>query len=232
MKNTSIKFSTLLLSVSALILLGVMVKILSRPASLSPTGSAVLNANAQALKATLAVSTNPTEQAFINSKLELLNNMQANSLQGQVNPAEKSSSVCAFEPTSLPAVGHSPGIEQLQPDVLYQEFDADVFSRWHGEINGQWATVMAGARLTDPPQPTLWVFIENTADSGIYPAVNASGALHILSADQSRLTLRDDAGATFYFDAAARAYLTDPGAILPTLAPQPTFTPEAAVCAP
>jgi len=231
MNNKPIRFSSVLLAASGLVLLGVMVKILTRPPAAAPAGPAWVESNAQALQATLDISTNPTEQAFIQEKLDLLRRIQATSAGSLQNVLETPPVPCASRPTELPTPLRTPGAEQFPPE-LYEDLQGKMNSRWQGEVNDQWVTVLAGVQLTDPPQPALWVFVENTADSGAYANPQAIGTLQITAADQSRLTLQDTAGTTFIFDISARAYLTDPNEVLPTLAPQPTFTPSADVCAP
>ena len=230
MKNWIKKFPYAVMAITAVILLAVMVKILSTPPTATPAGPAWVENNAQALESTLAVSTNPTEEAFIQSKLDQLRRIQATSGSSLQNVPEKPADSCALRPTELPTPIRTAGLKQLQPDQHYQEFNATITSRWQGEINSQWVTVLAGIQLVDLPQPAVWVFVENTDDRGIYPAAQANATLQIVSADGARLTLKDAAGTTFYFDVAARAYLSSPDEILPTLAPLPTNTPEPEIC--
>src|SRR3972149_7059942 len=79
MKNWIKKFPYAIIAITAVILLTVMVKILSAPPTATPAGPTWVENNAQALEATLAVSTNPTEEAFIQSKLDQLRRIQATS---------------------------------------------------------------------------------------------------------------------------------------------------------
>ena len=229
MKNWIKKFPYAVIALTVVILLAVMVKILSTPPAASPSGPAWVESNAHALEATLAVSTNPTEEAFIQSKLDQLRRIQATSGGSLQNVPDKPADACAIRPTEMPTPERTPGVEQF-PAETYEDLQGRMTSRWQGEINGQWVTVFAGTQLIDPPQPAVWVFVENTDDRGIYPAAQANATLQIVSADGARLTLRDTAGTTFYFDVAARAYLSSPDEILPTLAPLPTNTPEPEIC--
>jgi hypothetical protein len=231
MKKWILKIPYAVIALAAVILLVVMVKLLSTPPSATPAGPAWVENNAQALEATLAISTNPTEQAFIQSKLDQLRRIQATSAGSLQNVPEKPAEACEVRPTELPTPQRTPGVEQF-PAELYEDLQGRLNSRWQGEVNGQWVTVMAGIQLTDPPQPAVWVFVENSDDRGIYPAPEASSALQIVSADGARLTLQDAAGTTFYFDLAARAYLSSQDEILPTLAPLPTNTPAPEICPP
>jgi len=229
MKNWIKKFPYAVIALTVVILLTVMVKILSTPPAATPAGPVWVEGNAHALEATLAVSTNPTEEAFIQSKLDQLRRIQATSAGSLQNVPDKPKDACALRPTELPPVDPTPGVVQFQSEI-YDAAGAIYTSRWQGEVNSQWVTVLAGIQLVDPPHPAVWVFVENTDDRGIYPAAQANTTLQIVTADGARLTLQDAAGTTFYFDVAARAYLSSPDEILPTLAPLPTNTPEPEIC--
>ncbi len=231
MKNWFNKIPGVLITSAALILLVVMVKILSAPPAPTTAGPGWVENNVQALQATLSVSTNPTEEAFIQNKLDLLKRIQATSAGALQNVPEKPKDACALRPTELPTPQRTLGVESFQPE-LYEDLNGKLNSRWQGEVNGQWVTVLAGTVYTDPPQAALWVFVENTADGEVIPAPQASGLLKVVSADLSRLTLQDEAGTAFYFDVAGRAYLASPDEIVPTLAPQPTNTPAVEICPP
>jgi len=231
MKNWILKIPYVVVALAAVILLAVMVKLLSTLPAATPAGPAWVENNAQALEATLAVSTNPTEEAFIQSKLDQLRRIQATSGGSLQNAPEKPLDACALRPTALPTPEKTPGVEAFTPE-LYEDLQGKMNSRWLGEVNGQWVTVMAGVQLAEPPEPAVWVFVENTDDRSIYPAPDASETLQIVSANGVRLTLQDAAGTVFYFDAAARAYLSSPAEILPTLAPLPTNTPAPEICPP
>jgi len=232
MKKPSGKLSTVLFILAGVILLGLMITMLggSQPET-AAAGPAWVERDIQALQATLSVSQNPTEQAFIESKLNRLKRIQTNSLQGLQNAPEKPADKCGLRPTPLPTMALTPGVEQF-PSELYEQYALFANSRWQGEVNGQRVVVLAGYLSDDPQQGVLLVLVPDTADRGIYPAPQTGGALHISSADGARLILTDDAGAEFIFDVAARAYLSSPDQVLPTLAPQPTFTPTTDICAP
>lgn len=232
MKIKAVKFSTILFLLAGVILLAVMITMLggSQPETSSP-GPAWVARDIQALESTLSVSQNPTEQAFIQSKLDRLKSIQANSLQGLNNVPEKPADKCGLRPTPLPTEIPTPGVEQF-PAELYEQYNLFANSRWQGDTNGQWAVVLAGYLRDDPQQGVLLVLVPNTDDQGVYPAPQAGGALQITAADGARLILVDDAGANFSFDIAARAYLSSPDQVLPTLAPHPTFTPTTDICAP
>lgn len=231
MKNWIRKFPAILFALSGVILLAVMIKLLTgTPSEPAAAGPAWVESSIQQLEATLAVSSNPTEEAFIQGKLQQLRNIQAGSLQAQQNAPEKPAEKCALRPTPRPTTEPVSGLEQFQPE-LYEQYNLFINSRWLGEINGQWVTVFAGLSGEDPQQGVLLVLVQNTADRGLYPAPQAGGALTIQSVDGTRLTVVDESGIELIFDAAARAYLSSPDEIQPTLAPQPTFTPTVDICA-
>jgi len=233
MKNNWPKYiPTILIAVAALALLTVMVQLLSGRQSVAATaGPAWVESNVQALQSTLAVSTNPTEQAFIQGKLDQLRRIQSNALQGQENAPEKPDDGCALRPTPLPTAERISGIDQFESE-FFEQFNAFFNSRWQGEVNGQWMTVLAGSAKDDRQQGMLWVAAENTDDRSPFLAPQPGGALQIQSADGTRLTLTDESGDEVVFDVAARAFLTSPDEVLPTAEPMPTHTPTPAICPP
>ena len=157
MKNWIKKFPYAVIAITAVILLAVMVKILSTPPAaaslLARAGSKIMPRRCEA---TLAVSTNPTEQAFIQGKLDQLRRIQATSAGSLQNVPEKPAEACVLRPTELPTPERISGVEQF-PAELYEDLQGKLNSRWQGEVNGQWVTVMAGTQLTDPPQAAVWV---------------------------------------------------------------------------
>lgn len=224
------KTPMILITVFAILLLAVMVRLLTGPSSKAATaGPAWVENNIQVLQATLAVSTNPTEEAFIQGKLNQLRQIQANSLQAQQNAPEKPADACALQPTQLPEPEQISGIEQF-PAEWFEQFGSFFNSRWQGEINGQWVVVLAGFSAEAAQQGLVWVLVQDTDDRGEYPSPQMSGALQIQSAEGSRLTLVDASGAQLIFDVAARAYLSRLDEVLPTQSPLPTHTPTPALC--
>ena len=221
----------LLLAVAVVILLVVMVRLLSDAQPEATAGPAWVERDIQALQTTLVVSTNPTEEAFIQGKLQQLQRIQSNSLQAQQHAPEKPADACALRPSLLPTAERIAGMEQFEPE-LFEQFNAFFNSRWQGEVNGQWVTVLAGVSGEDAQQGLLWVIVANTDDRSAYPAPQPGGALQIQSADQARLVVIDSSGAEYFFDVAARAYLSSRDETLPTLVPLPTHTPTPDLCAP
>lgn len=194
-------------------------------------GPAWVEQNIDEYRATLAVSTNPTEQAFLQDKLRRMEQIQANRLQALQNAPTKPVDPCALRPTPEPTEARVrlAGINAAnQAPINPEEFTPT--SQWQGRWAGQWVTVYAGFRADDPPQGVIWVLVDSTADFGSYPSPLRGGALRITSADGLVLTLQDESSTEVYFDVASRSYLNSPDEALATLVPLPTFTPEAGVC--
>lgn len=231
-KNWSKYIPPVLIALAAFALLTVMVQLLSgRQPETATAGPAWVESNAQSLQSTLAVSANPTEQAFIQGKLDQLRRIQGSALQGQENAPEKPADKCELRPTELPVPERISGTDTFQSE-FFEQFDAFFNSRWQGEVNGQWVTVLAGSSRGEQAQGVLWVAAENTDDRSPYPSPQPGGALRILSSDGSRLMLTDEGGSEFLFDVAARAFLSSPDEVLPTAEPMPTHTPTPAICPP
>lgn len=232
MKNWAKRTPNILFAVIGVVLLAVMIKILTGPqAEPAAAGPAWVENNIRQLETSLVAAANPTEEAFIQGKLEQLRNIQANSLQAQQNAPEKPADICALRPTPLPAAERIPGVDQFEPE-LFEQFNLIINSRWQGEVNGQWMAILAGISGEEPQQGVLLVLVQNTDDRALIPAPQPGGALQIQAADEARLTLIDDNGTQHLFDAAARAFLNSPDEILPTLAPLPTYTPTVDICPP
>lgn len=194
-------------------------------------GPAWVQQNINEYRATLSVSTDPTEQAFLQDKLNRMESIQQNRLQALENAAPKPEDPCAQRPTPEPtrSVPRLAGIYSVVDAPINPEEFTPV-SQWQGEWAGLWVRVYAGSRTYDPQQGEIWVLVDHTADFGSYPAPTPGGALTITAADGLVLTLRDESGATLYFDVASRSYLSTPDESRPTAVPQPTFTPDAGVC--
>ncbi len=195
-------------------------------------GPAWVEQNIAVYEATLAVSTNPTEQAFLQDKLSRLQSIEQRRLQGLQNAQPKPEDPCALRPTPEPtrALMRTAGISPVSGQVPINPEEFTPASQWQGEWAGLWVRVYAGARAYDPRQGEIWVLVDYAADFGSYPAPTPGGALTITAADGLVLTLQDESGASLYFDVASRSYLSAPGESRPTVVPQPTFTPDAGVC--
>lgn len=194
-------------------------------------GPAWVEQNIDEYRATLAVSTNPTEQAFLQDKLQRMEQIQSNRLQALQNAPTKPADPCALRPTPEPTVARArlDGISAAnQAPINPEEFTPT--SQWQGRWAEEWVTVFAGFRADDPPQGVVWVLVDNAPDFGSYESPKRGGALRITGVDGFVLTLQDETGAELFFDVASRVYLDSPDETLPTLIPKPTFTPDAGIC--
>jgi hypothetical protein len=194
-------------------------------------GPAWVEQNIHEYRATLSVSTNPTEQAFLQDKLRRMESIQQNRLQALENAAPKPEDPCALRPTPEPTrdVPRVPGISGVDGAPINPEEFTPV-NQWQGEWVGLWVRVYAGSRAYDRQQGEIWVLVDRTGDFGSYPAPTPGGALTITAAEGLVLTLQDESGAVLYFDVASRSYLSTPGELRQTVLPQPTFTPDVGVC--
>ncbi len=194
-------------------------------------GPAWVAKNIEDYQATLAVSTNPTEQAFLKQKLAAMEQIEKNRIQALGNIPTKPADACAMRPTPEPTSvrNHLAGINQagtvpISPD----EFTPT--NQWQGEWAGQWLRVFAGVHADNTSQGVIWVVADNSADFGSYDAPSRGGALTITAANGLVLTLKDESGAKLYFDVASRQYLSSLSATAATLVPRPTFTPDNGSC--
>jgi hypothetical protein len=173
---------------------------------------------------------NPAEQALLEEKLNRLQQIQ----EARQSPALLAAptltlGVCP-PPESNPATAGQPeGIFELEDQGDYEDLDFMAINGWRGWVNGNWVTVMAGWRISDPNQGMLVLFAVH-APYQEEASARQGGALRITAADGYRLTLTDEQGSPLYFDVAARRWLSSPDEILPTLPPIPTFTPQAVPC--
>ncbi|GAP09423.1 hypothetical protein BECAL_00567 [Bellilinea caldifistulae] len=173
---------------------------------------------------------NPAEQALLEEKLNRLQQIQeARQSAGLLAAPTLTLGVCP-PPESTPATVEQPeGIFELEDQGDYEDLDFMAVNGWSGSVNGNFVTVMAGRRFSEPAGGMLVLFTVN-APIQKEPAPVPSSLLRIMAADSYRLTLADEQGRVFYFDVAARRWLTAPDEVVPTLPPIPTFTPQAVPC--
>ena len=143
---------------------------------------------------------------------------------------------CALMPTPLPAAkadarpdGILEGPLAVMPGTRVEGHD-----QWTGQAGSIRLTAFAGLRLDLPGQGVVVVWEDNSAGGGEYLAPQATGALKIVAERQGRLELVDEQGSIRFFDLPARQFLTPAEAqaksALPTVIPQPTFTPAPQLC--
>ena len=184
-------------------------------------------------EATLAVSTDAAEKAFLQDKLDRLYQMETNRIAGLQNAAEKSGSICDLLPTPDPATA-TPRVSMIlggvNAPVNPEEFTTK--NAWQGEVGGVWVRVYAGANAGKPSQGLLWVIFENSPEFGSFPVAGDGGALRITAEQGGRLTLQNAKGDTLWFDLNARRYLSSENETAAAVTPLPTFTPTIDPCQP
>jgi hypothetical protein len=225
------KRSNLIVLAGALIALAALTTFLLIGYSADGGGPAWVEQNIDEYRATLAVSTDPTQQAFLQDKLSRMESIQQNRLQALRNAPPKPEDPCALRPTPAPTqfVAHVAGVSAVdKAPINPEEFTPS--NQWQGEWAGLWVRVYAGVRADDLEQGVIWVVVDNTGDFGSYASPTRGGMLSITAENGLILTLQDKAGAIIYFDVASRQYLTALNEVVPTLVPLPTFTPDMGLC--
>jgi hypothetical protein len=184
-------------------------------------------------EATLAVSTDAQERAFLQDKLDRLYQMEANRIAGLQNATEKTGSICDLLPTldpATPTARVSRILSGVNVPVNPEEFSPQ--NGWQGELGGVWVRVYAGALTENPAQGLLWVIFDNNPEFGSYVAAGDGGALKITAEQGGRLTLQNARGDTLWFDLNARRYLSSEYETAAAVTPLPTFTPTIDPCQP
>lgn len=98
---------------------------------------------------------------------------------------------------------------------------------WQNQVNGFWASVVAGARQSDPEQGvifTAWEF-PNAAIWQFMNTPTKAGSVKISSEENYRLTLEATDGTIFYFDIPSQSFVNSLTEPIPTITPPPTYTP-------
>ena len=98
----------------------------------------------------------------------------------------------------------------------FHSSEAIITNQWQDQVNGEWVHVYAGALPENPLQGMVIVLVEpieatGTVESkpgGQYLTPTQSGAVTIVSAQGTLLTLETDHGKRFLFDAAVRAFVS------------------------
>lgn len=227
------KKSVLIPLTGVVVLAAGLIFALQRPSTAEPPapGQAWVNENLQEYRQTLAADPSEPQKELLEQKVNQLAYMQEQQQAGAANPAPKNADPCAFLPTAEPQVPAAQ-VEGIFGDLAapLSPDDFTLSNAWQGWVGESWVQVFAGVQTADPQQGELWLRVLNSADAAHLSGPAGSGALTILSAQGSRLTLESAAGETLYFDAAARSFLSDPQESLPAVEPQPTFTPTSALC--
>ncbi|MEW6649608.1 MAG: hypothetical protein AB1453_05395 [Chloroflexota bacterium] len=194
-----------------------------------PAGSDWVSASIADLQRRLDQSANPAEQALLREKLNRLEPIQQTRQQAadvQALPPQIED-VCAnlSQQVETPAPREEGLIVLAERD--YEDLDLLAENGWQGWVNGSWVRVFAGQSFFGG-SGRLLIFTENAPLHSI--DLPAAAPLRIESASGSRLTLSDAQGVQYFFDAAARQFLSAPDEIVPSLPPLPTFTPQPGFC--
>jgi hypothetical protein len=185
------------------------------------------------LEERLAREGDPTVQALLQGKLDILQNEAAGpeGLDGKAPAEADMAGLCASLPEGMQAAAATPpaGIFPAEGDLLPGS-GLRPLNVWQGGWDGQWASVVAAESLEQPGSGALVVRYLNRAGGGVFSAPEGSGVLRIASADGARLTLTNEAGQAYYFDVPAEQWVESADAVVEPLPPQPTFTPPAPIC--
>lgn len=173
---------------------------------------------------------NPAEQALLEDKRSRLEQVQQARQESILLAAPTLTlGVCPPSEAAVNAEELPQGIFELDGEGDYQELDFMAVNGWRGRVNGNLVTALAGWRFSNPAEGLLVIFTVN-APFQEQPAPHQGGALRILTAQGHRLTLSDEQGILYYYDLAARRWLTRADEVVPTLPPLPTYTPAAVPC--
>ena len=173
---------------------------------------------------------NPAEKALLEDKRNRLEQVQQARQESILLAAPTLTlGVCPPPEAAVSAEELPQGIFKLDGEGDYQELDFLAVNGWRGRVNGNMVTALAGWRFSNPAEGLLVIFTVN-APFQEQPAPQPGGALRILTAEGYRLTLSNEQGSLYYYDLAARRWLTRADEVVPTLPPLPTHTPAAVPC--
>ena len=139
----------------------------------------------------------------------------------------------AMTASALPQLTWTPGPTAISDDEhtkgQWLAFGFVVENAWGGPINGGNMSVYAGAYVDQMDQGTLEVvFVAPYLDSSRvlrYDTPGKHGSIHIVSADNNRLTLISTDNTTFFFDIPGLEFVPSLTEVVPTITPPPTDTP-------
>ncbi len=171
---------------------------------------------------------------------EKINALQAQlATQAAIPLLDKPADACSARPAYQVEPTRQAGIIEDHA-VPFPPSELMPVNQWQAEISGWWVHVYAGyvsggmSSETDSQDlntaGVLLVQIEGQPGVRRYEAAGAEGALAIRSADGWILTVVDEAGQLYWFDAAAEAWLESPSQILPARIPLPTPAPTPDPC--
>ena len=187
------------------------------------------------LRSSRAQVSDPEAAGSLDEKIAALQAQQ--NQRAAVPLLEKPQDPCAARPAALPTPPRPTEI-LVGFAVPFRPAELMPTSQWQEQVGGWWVHVYAGSRGTEMlseadfssmrTEGVLLVEIEGLPEIRSYTLPGASGALTLQSARGTVLTVVDEAGSLYYFDAAAEAWLDSPDQVLPAriLLPTPTAIPD------
>ncbi len=130
-------------------------------------------------------------------------------------------------PTEVPWPTHLS--ENPNGENLLGKYGYVIENGWGGNVNGINTSIYAGTHQDNLAQGLLYVFLfipENLLEQDFLTPLQA-GSVHIVSAENYRLTLLSTDGTTFYFDIPGLRYVDSLTEIVPTITPYLSETPGA-----
>jgi hypothetical protein len=133
-----------------------------------------------------------------------------------------------FEFTASPYVTPPPGATGIREDeyskLEMRKTGLDMQNSWGGIVDGNSASVWAGALIADSNQGIVHVIYSFPAQTleQRYQTPDKHGSLRIIDEENNRLTLLASDGTIFYFDVPALAFVSSLTEIAPNITPLPT----------
>jgi len=189
------------------------------------------------LRSSRAQVSDPEAARSLDEKIAALRAQQDQ--RAAVPLVDKPQDPCAARPVALPTPPRPTGI-LVGFAVPFRPAELMPTSQWQEQIGGWWVHVYAGSRgaemLSESDFSSTWmegvllVEIEGQPEIRSYTPPGASGALTLQSVRGTVLTVVDEAGSLYFFDAAAEAWLDSPDQVLPARIPLPTPTAKPDPC--
>lgn len=119
--------------------------------------------------------------------------------------------------------------DHIQVKAHLGKYGYAIENAWFGNVNGNNLSIYAGAHEENLAQGLLhvMVFIPEHLFEQDFLTPFQTGSVHIVSAENYRLTLISTDGTTFYFDIPGLQYVDSLTEIVPTITPYMTETPSA-----
>ncbi len=180
---------------------------------------------------TKAAVSDPTQQAFLQEKINQLQAVDKARALNRAAAPTKAADLCAAQ-NRISAASEGKRLVGVLNDLFppphlsaYQ-----ITNAWQDQVNGVWVQVYAGSQIENPEQGLVVVSYENAPGGGVVLAPAQSGLLRITASDRSRLTLQNDSGIEYYFDVPSGTFVDSLRAEVPVVVPLPTYTPQPGLC--